>query len=293
MSILKHISLIVFLFIGSIAMSQKYTSVSFEFYKEKSYDSALVYINKAIETDEKNNSQTWQLRGFLYKVLELESNTTLRELSINSFIQAYKANATHKDSIEIKKHLTHVNIRYYNDAVNQISSHELELSVESYKIYKNNCEVFGLEHKDFNEMDVPYYNAIAGSYIEFNKSKIAIEKIGYYTKAIRYYNKILVIDSLNYKANYGIGLSYYNQAVDLIMAMDPFETNIEDINDIQNRSIFLFKKGEPFFLKAYSLKPKELEVLEGLAGIYNSMNENEKFKFYEELLEEVKGNGNE
>ena len=293
MNVLKYISLIVFLFIGSIAMSQKYTSISYDFFKEKSYDSALVYINKAIETEEKNNSMTWQLRGLIYRSLEVDSNTSLRELSMNSFIQAYKANATHRDSIEIKMGLTNLNIRYYNDAVNQIGSHELKLSVESYNTYKNNCVLFGLKHKNFNEMDVLYYGVIADHYILFGKSKSATVKIEYYNKAIQYYGKMLVIDSLNYKANFGIGMSYYNQAVDLIMAMNPFETDMEGINNIQNNSIFLFKKGEPFFLKAYRVKPRELEVLEGLTGIYYSMNENVKFRFYEELFEEVKGNESE
>ena len=269
-------------------MSQRYTSISFEFFKEKSFDSALVYINKAVETNEKDNSQTWQLRGYLYKILESEATKEYREIALNSFIQGYKSNATKKDSIEIKKHLTQINGRYYNDVVSQIKANELEFVEKSYKTYRQNCLALDLEHEKFRTLDIKIYNALAGSYIEFNKEKTSSEKIEFYHKAIHYYELILTIDSLNYKANYGVGLSYYNQAVDLIMDMNPFETSIDEIDVIQNKSIDLFKKGEPYFLKAYAVRPNELEVLEGLSGIYNSMNEDKKFKYFEELLEGVK-----
>jgi len=286
MKLIKYISLIIIL-LGGITSFAQNTAKSYTFYKNSKLDSALVYINKAIETSEKENSQTWQLRGVIYRDLEKTNSVIYRVKSLESFIEAAKVDSNEENRTKIKRYLTQVNYRYYRDAVEFLQSNQLINSEKSFISYNQNIIKLELDQKNHKTISTDFYNALAGSYIQNNLEKDDSIKVKSYSIAIGFYEKTIQIDSLNYKANYGTGLCYYNQAVDLIMGMNPFETSIDDINEIQNQSILLFKKGEPFLLKAYQINPIEIEVLEGLAGIYNSMNETEKFEYFDNLLNEL------
>jgi len=92
---------------------------------------------------------------------------------------------------------------------------------------------------------------------------------------------------LNYDSNRGVGISYYNQGADLIMNMNPFESDLDEIDYIQTKSIKILKKGEPYLLVAYNQNKNNIEVVEALTGIYYSLNEDEKYNKFKLILEDL------
>jgi tetratricopeptide (TPR) repeat protein len=94
----------------------------------------------------------------------------------------------------------------------------------------------------------------------------------YFIKASENYLQALKIDPNNLKANYNLGLLYYNQAVDKINSL-PFDTDLIALEDIQQECKDLFKQALPYMEKAYQLNPQNKETLIGLSGIYFSLHD--------------------
>jgi tetratricopeptide (TPR) repeat protein len=98
------------------------------------------------------------------------------------------------------------------------------------------------------------------------------KKDGYREKARESYMQALKVDPNNLKANYNLGLLYYNQAVDKINSL-AIDTDLIALEDIQEECKDLFKKALPYMEKAYQLNPKSKETLIGLSGIYFSLHD--------------------
>jgi len=288
MKMLKYISFLCLVLFGLNAYGQNYTGKAYGFYQEKNYDSAAVYIDMAVVSiREKNNSKTWQLRGVIYRNLEAIGGLTKREIAIQSFVMARKVDTTSQYAKEIANYLYNINVRYYNDAVAYLQQGELEKSESSYLTYKGNYEsILKIDH-DFKNQDIEFYSVLGGAWFKKNSQVDVSEKVKVYQKAIQAFQKTLDLDSLNYSANYGIGISYYNQGADLITNMNPFESDLEEIDRIQNLSIDMFKKGEPYLKRAFTINPNEKEVVEGLTGIYYSLNEDDEYNYFKNLLDKM------
>lgn len=108
----------------------------------------------------------------------------------------------------------------------------------------------------------------------------------YFDKAEKLYKDIIRSDSNNWKANYNLGIMYYNKAVNIIDKLDP-DTDIKEINAVQEKCAVIFKQSLPYMLKANTIDPTKVEVWEGLAGIYFGLNEYEKSNFYKKKAEEL------
>jgi len=288
MKMLKHISFLCLILFGLNVYGQNYTGKAYGFYQEKSYDSAAVYIDKAvIAAQEKYNSKTWQLRGVIYRNLEATGGISKREIAIQSFVTARKVDTIGQFTEEIANYLYNINVRYYNDAVGYLQQGELEKSESSYLTYKGNYQsILKIEH-DFKKQDIEFYSVLGGAWFKKNSQVEVSEKAKVYQNAILAFQKALDLDSLNYSANYGIGISYYNQGADLITNMNPFEADLDEIDRIQNLSIEMFKKGEPYLKRAFTINPNEKEVVEGLTGIYYSLNEDDEYNYFRNLLEKM------
>lgn len=289
MNWLKHISIsILFILINLSLFAQNYTAKAYRFYQQKNFDSARVYIDSAVTNpSESLYSKTWQLRGVIYKNLEPKHGITSRETALNSFLEARKVDTLNQFTSEINSYIENLNIRYFNDAVIFLEANQLEESEQSYLTYKSNFWKFISEDKDFKESDIQYYNTLAGAWFKRNTITEPGKKQEIYNNAINYFSKVISIDSMNYSANYGIGISYYNQGADIVEGMDPFSTDIEEIDRIQNESIALFKKGEPYLKRAFQVNPNEKEVVEGLTGIYYSLNEEKEYEYFQQLLNKM------
>ncbi|MFL5729994.1 MAG: tetratricopeptide repeat protein [Cytophagaceae bacterium] len=97
-------------------------------------------------------------------------------------------------------------------------------------------------------------------------------RVEYFTKAREAYREALKADPNNLKANYNMGLLFYNEAVDKINAL-PLDTDLIALEDIQQECKDLFKQALPYMEKAYQLNPKNKETLIGLSGIYFSLHD--------------------
>ncbi|HIP36424.1 MAG TPA: hypothetical protein EYG85_06185 [Crocinitomix sp.] len=289
MNRLKNILLVVtFILISVGGYAQNYTAKAYKFYQVKQFDSAMLYIDSAVVSiDESKYSKTWQLRGVVYRNLEAKHGIKYREIALQSFLEARKVDTLNEFKLEIDSYIENLNVRYYNDAVNNVLSGNLEKAEQPYLTYKQNYWAYLDENKDFNAIDIQFYNALASAWFKRNTLVESGEKKTVYSNAIRYFGKVLAIDSTNYSANYGIGISYYNQGADVVEGMDPFSTDIEEIDRIQNESIELFKSGEPYLKKAFEINPNEKEVVEGLTGIYYSLNEDKEYEYFQQLLNKM------
>jgi hypothetical protein len=289
MSWIRNISIIVtFILISVNVNAQNFTVKAYKFYQEKNFDSAKVYIDSAVTNNvESNYSKTWQLRGVIYRNLENKYGVEYREIALNSFLESRNLDTLNEYKKEIDGYLINLNIRYYNDAVNLLNENKLELSEETYLSYKNNYLKYIDKNKDFARNDIQYYNALATAWFKRNTLVEPGKKQDIYNTAIKYFGYVIEMDSMNYSANYGIGISYYNLGTDLIEGSDPFSTDIEEIDKIQNESIALFKKGEPYLKRAFKVNPNEKDVVEGLTGIYYSLNEENEYEYFQQLLNKM------
>lgn len=286
---IRHILTFVLILSSVAGISQiNYTSVAYGFYQEKNFDSAQVYIDKAVVNElEANSSKTWQLRGVIYRNLEEKNGVTSREVAIESFVKSREVDTLKDYTEQIANYLYNINIRYYNDAVELLNQNKLDAAEASYITYKSNFKTVLLIEQDFSKQDVEFYTVLGGAWFKRNLDVDFSEKKMVYEKAIQSFQKALAIDSINYSANYGIGISYYNQGADIITNMNPFETDLDQINKIQNESIEMFKKGEPYLKRAFEINPNEKEVVEGLTGIYYSLNEDDEYNYFKALLEKM------
>ncbi len=289
MSWVKNILLIITFILISVGVhAQNYTVKAYKFYQVKNFDSAKVYIDSAVfNSDESKYSRTWQMRGMVYKNLEDKYGITYREIALNSFLEARKVDTLNEFIPEINNYIEKLNVRYYNDAVNLLFAGNLEKSEISYNIYKSNYWKYIDENKDFSNSDIQYYNTLAGAWFKRNTLVAPGKKSEVYDNAIKYFDMVLKIDSMNYDANYGIGILYYNQGADIVVGMDPFSTDLEEIDRVQDKSMALFKKGEPYLKRAFEINPNDKEVVEGLTGIYHSLNEEEEFEYFQQLLKKM------
>ena len=274
---IKHIVLILMVFICEKGFSQELTSRALALYSAKNYDSARVWIDSAVVTIEASNSQTWQLRGLIYRKLETAESLTFRETAINSFVEARKVDSEGIYSEKIEDYLVNTIIRYYNDAVTQLNENKLNESEKSYILYKEKYLSLVNNKEDFIAKDIEFYNALGASYTRQISQLSGKEYDIVFVLAINALNKVLEIDSSNYLANLNTAVLYYNKGADLIVNQDPLNTPIEVF--IENLAISeqLFFKALPKMKKAYEINPESVEVIEGLAGIYFGLHDDENW----------------
>src|SRR5687768_5497182 len=114
------LTLALFAAVNSV-FGQDLTARAHALYQAKDYDSAKVWIDSAVVSKEKTNSQTWQLHGLIYRKLETPANPGYREVAINSFLEARRLDSANIYKTQITDYLSNTIIRYYNDAVNQLN----------------------------------------------------------------------------------------------------------------------------------------------------------------------------
>ena len=282
---LQYILIILVLFAAQQVIAQQHTSKAYSLYQTKEYDSAQFWIDSAIVTSEKNNSQTWQLRGLIYRNLESEKNPNYRKIAINSFLEAKKIDLDHSHEEKINGYLYNTIIRYYNDAVTSMNKSLLETSEKQYNLYK---ELY-IEHIDpssvFIEKDIEFYNALAGACLKLVNSSEGEEKVKNTSMCVNFFEVVLKLNPDQFQPNFNVGIMYYNQGADLIMNMDPL-TPIENIPLIESQAQNSFKKALPYLLKANKMQPDRLDVIEGITGCYYGLQDDVNYEMYQKTLDE-------
>ena len=97
--------------------------------------------------------------------------------------------------------------------------------------------------------------------------------------AIDYYKKAVAIDPGNYDANFGMGVTYFNEAVRMksaVDAMDMAEYNKRG-KEVDGQVCGKFKQALPYFQKAKTAKDDQ-EVTQNLENLQNILKQYEERK---------------
>lgn len=284
------LGLLLMVAIVSNAQSDK-VAAAVRFYQSDDLDSAKAYIDEAVKHPATaNDAQAWYIKGFIYKEIynkrEKENKQSMaRTEALNAFNKSIKLDTAKENLEENIKNIKFLAYKFLTDAANSLDTLNYKIAIENFEQYKATMEtidsstIIRQKEIEFNLAIGFVYNKLFES--DRNKNR------QFFDSAKTAYIKVLNIDPNNIGANYNMGLLFYNEAVHLIRQMD-YDVDMTALNDIQDNSIVLFKESLPFMEKAYELNPNRKETIQGLSGIYFSLNDIEKYDVFKHKLEEIK-----
>ncbi len=254
-------------------------------------DSAKLYIERSfsdagISSTAPANMYYGVIMKEIYKAREAGNyRSPARKRSVELFLKAWDIDTSSRNRDIIKQQLKWIAGQFNNDAKRALENNAdvvtaSENFAEFKKLYVIAEPSFNLKAKEIE------FELASGSALQDKAEKTG--KKEYYDLAKVSYLKVLDIDSLNNDANYNIGIIYYNQGAFLIMKVMDFDTPLDSVQIIEDMSRKFFLQARPFMERALRTRPNCPKILEGLMGIYYSLNEEEKFKKYKELFEKLK-----
>lgn len=269
-------------------------AAAYKFLQQNNLESAKANIDAAILNPETaNDAEAWYYRGFIYKTIynekkQIKSPARLEALkSFKKSISLDNAKEYFSDNIGSLKYLANT---FHNDEAEMLDLEDTETAIELFGKFQECFKAIDPSTAANQEKEIEFNLALGSVYssiIERSK-KDSAATYKYLKLAKALYNAILLLDPNNISANYNIGILYYNQAVNLVLAQD-IDADLVDITRVIDNSTKLFKESLPFMEKAYTLDPKRIETLQGLTGIYWSLNEPEKSNIYKQKINEIRG----
>ncbi len=264
---------------------------AYNFFQKGNLDSAKYEINLAVaDTESVNDAEVWYLRGFVYRAIYLKNErgnkqSPSRIEGLNSFTKSLAMDTAKQNRLKNIESIKSLSSTLWNDIVASLDSIHYPLAIENFNNYKMYFKTVDSSSSIFKKMDIEFLNALSSVYCQIYESDKK-GKADFCRLAKETYFKILAIDPNNYRANYNMGILFYNQAVNLITQSE-YDIDIIALNDIQDNSIKLFKDALPYMEKANEIEPKRRETLLGLSGIYFSLNEKDKSELYKQKLQEI------
>ncbi|WP_185152700.1 hypothetical protein [Fulvivirga aurantia] len=257
-------------------------SKSYNSYKAGELSEAKILIDSAAQSDQyKSQILTWYLKGFIYKDLfKKEPSDAARSEAVTSFAKLLEIDSTQKYEAESKQNLKYLASTYYNEAMQSLATNP-QKSDSLFQSFEAAMNLTNDSTFDLKGSRMKYLLARGTTYVQKYRSdttEVAREE------AIASFQKVLALDSLNKKANYNLGVIYYNQAVNLILNADYDEIDILALSEFEDKSIELFEQSLPYMKAAYQVDPQDVNILEGLAGIYFGLKEFETSNKYKEEL---------
>ncbi len=284
MRFIKYISLIVIGLSFNQAYSQ-WTGTAYELYKNQKFEEAKVAIDSAVSSSERFDSQTWQLRGLIYRSIADDDQLYYRGIAMESFVHAKKLDSTGIYTAKINEYLKRTVLLYYNDAVTLLTEEiEFDKAEQSYNTYKKHYSTLVDPAYNFDQKDTEFYNAMGVEYLNKAEDFELSKKAELREKSIFYCLKTIAIDSLHYQANYNIGIVYYSIAVDYITSVDP-EITIEQLIMNQKRAEEAFLKAIPFLKTCERLNADDINVKIALMGCYYGLNNETEYLIYQTVVD--------
>ncbi len=281
----KVLTILIIIFSTSFACAQNNNLLNkaYNFYTEGNLVDAKNVIDSAAE-NELYQAQilTWYLKGFIYKDLFKQNinDENLRREAVSSFSKLLSLDTAQKYSNESKQNLKYLASTYYNAAMNAIASSNYELAEENYEKFEQTLQLSGEKLSVDNKQK--FLLALGSALVQQYRKDTAKN---YYDRALKTFEAVLALDSLNKSANYNLGVLYYNEAVNIILEADFDEVDILAISEFEDKSIALFEQSLPYMQRAYMVDPKDKNILEGLAGIYFGLKDFEASNKYKAELE--------
>ena len=286
----KFVIFIISLFVATALRAQDNPlKKALEFYQSGSLKEARAMIEKTSKDERwQEDPNTWYLKGFimkdLYKTMpEADSALFFRLASMEAFRHLIEMENATKYVPDALKTIKYLSSTFYNDAVDNVEKKNFDQAKEFFELFSNALILSQDNSINLQQQEIEFQLALGSNYMEEYKKDSSRAQVNF-EGAKTAYEKILKIDSNHMKANYNLGVLYYNEAVNLINRMDYDEVDLIAISQIEDQSIELFKQSLPFMESAYRQNPKDRNTLEGLAGIYFSLREYDKSNAYKEKL---------
>lgn len=285
---------IVLLLLSLGALGQNVTRKAYGHYQEGDLKRAQALIDSAITLDgEKERAQTWQIRGFVYKELVKKKGGeryAYVDTSIASFEKALEKGAAGKVKKNSEKALKYlINKHYYNQALKMLDTTNYERPKKLFERYVElKKETLDQDGKELKKTQIGFYNNLGVVFMNLWEGKKAHDG-EMFNKAIEAFRKVLKFDSSNYLARYNTGIMHYNRGVQITQQLDParVDVDISTVQKKQDQSTRHFRKALPHMKEAYDQRPKRLETVEGLSGIYYSLNEKERCNHFKQLKQKI------
>jgi len=284
MSLIKYIGTLALALCMNSAIGQ-WTGAAYEFYKNQDFVNAQEAIDSAINTNERFDSQTWELRGLIYRSISTGDQLYSREIAMESFTRAKKIDSTGVYTAKINDYLKNTILRYYNDAVTQLTvDHDFDKAIISYETYKKYYKSNLDPSFDFKKSDVDFYIAMGAEYLAKSETVELNKKSYFREKSIEYSKMSLNLDSTKFQSNFNIGIVYYTIGVEFITTVDP-EITIEELILNQKRAEEAFLKALPYFKRTELIQPENMEVKIGFMGCYYALNNQIEYLKYQTYVD--------
>lgn len=258
------------------------------YYQAGSLDTARMLIDSAsMNPETAKEASTWYYRGYIYKDLynqrqKADKQSPYRLEAVRSFMKQTELDTGKTLKDNVLKNINYVATTIYNDAATSINISEYPIAITNFDKYKEIIRKIDSTRK-FNDLEIQLHSALGSIYMQIYENDREKNK-AFFDKSRNSFLFVIELDSNNYTANYNMGILYYNEAVNIIKALD-YDLDLITLELIQEETVELFKKALPYMLKARDLNPKRKETLIGLSGIYFSLNELEKS---EQIENEIK-----
>lgn len=262
---------------------------AYEGYQNGNLSEAKTYVDSAMTFQSlTKDPSTWYLRGFIYKDLFKgeKNNNFYREEALRAFAYLLEMENIEKYQKDAIQNIKFLSTSYYNDAVTSLDRGDLEDAIKHYNKFGFTYPTGEDTTIDLLERDIDFYLAI-GSKLTALNNRDTTDSDHYFEQAIAQFNKVLELDDLNLKANYNLGVLYYNKAVSMIADLDYNDIDIFAISELEDRSIQLFDIALPYLQHANHINPYDINILEGLSGIYFSLRDFEKSNQFKAKVEEL------
>ncbi|MCC7303656.1 MAG: hypothetical protein IT233_13530 [Bacteroidia bacterium] len=276
---LLHISLFFLLPVWAGAQVDSLNK-AIDLYSAKDFAAAIRVINGVVEHPATMNMpNSWYLRGLIYKEYfknfeAADSRSKARDESVRSFFKVIELDTARKFvDASVYQSLKFLGSTYYNTSTDFFTKDSYKIAIEYFEIYKK-CYQIADPTFDSRPSHIKFYLALGTAMEEIfvSNRKVNFE---YMDVTSGMFRKVLEMDSVNVTAYYNLCVLYYNQGVSVINDMSD-ETDILDMDQVQDKALVFFKQALPYALKAYELDPKRRETLVSLSGIYFSLHENDK-----------------
>jgi len=282
---------IIFILTLSIPAKCQYDVIksAYEGYQNGNLIEAKTYVDSAMTFPSlAKDPSTWYLRGFIYKDLfkRENNNSDYRKEAIHAFTYLLEMENIEKYQEDAIQNIKFLSTTYYNDAVASLDRGDLDDAIEHYNNFTLTYPIGNDATIDLLEKDIDFYLAI-GSKLTTLNNQDTTGSGHYFEQAIAQFNRVLELDTINLKANYNLGVLYYNEALTMIADLDYDDIDIIAISELEDRSIQLFETALPYFQRAYQVNPNDINTLEGLSGIYFSLRDFEKSNEFKYRADEL------
>ncbi len=288
-----HSILILFLFASTSLVAQNSAVLeAISKLKTKEFQAAKAKIDEAIKNETTSTeAKTWYYKGAIYKGLYKEHQASdpkskYRAESVQAFYKAIELDKEEKYTENAKGSLKFLSSKYYNDAAIALQQEKFELSKQCFEEYKSIAEKLSISD-DVKTKEIEYKLVLGTTFTnKYNNANEVDEKAKYLQKAKSSFEDVLKVEPKNLKANYNMGVLYYNEAVNIIKETD-YDLDLFSLGEVEDNSVELFKRSLPYMETAFEVDPKNKNTIEGLAGIYDGLKEEAKFIEMQKKLEEL------